>query len=304
NYHKDTNLLGELSDISNPKQLEEELCKYFTVCCKTNGDEYSVASLQSAINALNRYFNDETSKLKPIDLNDKKAHPDLWCTLNGKIKTLSSSGFGESNGSDALTIDEVQQILSYSQTSRLNPQGLLNRVFFFNALCLGLRGGEHFLLELFSFKKKDSGGYEVKLYRSKTNQRSLESPGVAETFSIPPIFDIAFFKRLVISCDIDISGRKITNQTGRKTLIQILKALGLSDYETMSISCHKSLKGLASYERLINHVQELEYKALDKVINYEKSQSHNKLTQMNLSQNESIEEFKQLLSGATFINSS
>ncbi|CAG8842067.1 29044_t:CDS:2, partial [Racocetra persica] len=111
NYHKDTNLPGELSDISNPKQLEEELCKYFTVCCKTNGDEYSVVSLQSAIN----------------------------CTLNGKIKMLSSSGFGESNGFDALTIDEVQQILSHSQMSRLNPQGLPNRVFFFNVLCLGLR---------------------------------------------------------------------------------------------------------------------------------------------------------------------
>ncbi|CAG8783707.1 26230_t:CDS:2, partial [Dentiscutata erythropus] len=57
NYRKDTNLPGELSNISNPKQLEEELCKYFTVCRKTNGDEYSVTSLQSAINALNRYFN-------------------------------------------------------------------------------------------------------------------------------------------------------------------------------------------------------------------------------------------------------
>ncbi|CAG8755310.1 6600_t:CDS:2, partial [Dentiscutata erythropus] len=54
NYRKDTNLPGELSDISNPKQLEKELCKYFT------------------------YFNGETSKLKLIDLNDKKAHPDLW----------------------------------------------------------------------------------------------------------------------------------------------------------------------------------------------------------------------------------
>jgi hypothetical protein len=129
--------------------------------------------------------------LKPIDLNDKKAHLDLWHTLNGKIKILLASGYGESNGSDALTINEVQRILSHPQLSKYNPKGLLNRVFFFNALCLGLRGGEHFLLELASFnKKKDFGGYEIKLFRSKTNQRSLESPGVAKTFSIPPIFDI------------------------------------------------------------------------------------------------------------------
>ncbi|CAG8746120.1 17409_t:CDS:2, partial [Dentiscutata heterogama] len=102
---------------------------------------------------------------------------------------------------------------------------------------------------------------------SKTNQRSLESPGVAETFSISPIFDIVEsydkylakcpsdtdpqfylhpikeFIRLVESCDIDISGCKISNQTGCKTLIQLLKSLGLSDYETISISCHKSQKG-------------------------------------------------------------
>ncbi|CAG8614552.1 4878_t:CDS:2, partial [Racocetra fulgida] len=102
-YRKDTNLHGELSDISNPKQLEEELCKYFTVCRKANSDEYSVASLQSAINAFNQYFNGE---IKLIDLNNKKAHPDLWCILNRKIKTLSASGYGEANGSDALTIDE------------------------------------------------------------------------------------------------------------------------------------------------------------------------------------------------------
>ncbi|CAG8794164.1 24599_t:CDS:1, partial [Racocetra persica] len=132
------NLLGELSDISNPKQLEEELCKYFTICHKTNSDEYSVTFFQFAINALNWYFNGKTSKLKPINLNDKKAYSDLWHRLNRKIKMLSASEYRELNGSDALTINEVQQILSHLQISRLNPKGLLNRVFFFNALCLDL----------------------------------------------------------------------------------------------------------------------------------------------------------------------
>ncbi|CAG8705938.1 18545_t:CDS:2, partial [Gigaspora rosea] len=236
NYRKDTNLPGELFNISDPNQLEEELCKYFTVYRKTNGDEYSRIS-----------FN----------------------------------------------------------------------------------------------KNMKSGNYEIKLFQSKTNQRSLESPGVAETFFIPPIFDIVesydkymakrppdsdsqfylhpikgiydfktvdiwyekkhlgenfmkgFFKRLVESCDIDTSSRKITNQTGRKTLIQLLKSLGLSDYETMSISRHKSQKGLAAYERPIKHVQELGYHALNKAINYkeanESSVPLNKPIQTNLIQNESIQ---------------
>ncbi|CAG8784745.1 12367_t:CDS:2, partial [Racocetra persica] len=162
-YQKNTNLLGELSDILNPKQLEEELCKYFTICRRANGNEYSVVSLQSVINAFNRYFNGETSKLKPIDLNNKKVHPDLWCTLNKKLKH-----------------------------------------------CL----------------------------------------------------------QVVESCNIDISGHKITNQTGRKTLIQILKFLGLFDYETISISHHKSQKGVASYEHPIKHMQELGYQALNRAIGY------------------------------------
>ncbi|CAG8630029.1 10732_t:CDS:1, partial [Dentiscutata heterogama] len=126
-YHKDTNLSGELSNISDSKQLEEKLCKYFTVYRKANSDKYSVKSLQSAINALNQYFNSETSKIKLINLNDKKTHPDLWHTLNGKIKTLSASEYRETNGSNALTINEVQRILSHHQTSKLNPKRLLNR---------------------------------------------------------------------------------------------------------------------------------------------------------------------------------
>ncbi|CAG8750609.1 1602_t:CDS:1 [Gigaspora margarita] len=80
NYCKDTNLSGKLSDISDPNQLEEELCKYFTIYHKTTSDKYSVIFLQSAINTLNQYFNCKTSKIKLIDLNNKKAHSDLWHT--------------------------------------------------------------------------------------------------------------------------------------------------------------------------------------------------------------------------------
>ncbi|RIB20630.1 hypothetical protein C2G38_2178799 [Gigaspora rosea] len=131
NYHKDTKLLSKLFDISNPNQFKKELCKYFTVYRKTNGNKYSVTFLQFAINALNQYFNGETSKIKLIDLNDKKAHSDFWHTLNRKIRPLSASGYEKTNESDALTINKL-----------------------------------------------------------KTNQRSLESPSIAKTFSILPIFDI------------------------------------------------------------------------------------------------------------------
>ncbi|CAG8817665.1 20469_t:CDS:2, partial [Dentiscutata erythropus] len=131
--------------------------------------------------------------------------------------------------------------------------------------------------------------YSVKSLQSAINALN-QYFNVAKTFSIPPIFDFveSYDKYLakcppdadlqfylhpikgiyVESCDIDISGRKISNQTRRKTLIQLLKSLGLSDYETMSISHHKSQKGLVSYKCPIKHVQELGYQALNKAISY------------------------------------
>ncbi|CAG8540072.1 13108_t:CDS:2, partial [Racocetra fulgida] len=63
----------------------------------------------------------------------------------------------------------------------------------------------------------------------------------------------------------------------------------------MSISRHKSQKGLASYKCPIKHVQELGYQALNKAINYrseeanKSSTSLNKPIQTNLLQNESIQ---------------
>ncbi|CAG8583678.1 25812_t:CDS:2, partial [Racocetra persica] len=152
-YRKDTNLPGKLSDISDLKQLEEELCKYFTVYHKANSDEYSVISLQSAINTFNRYFN---AKRPPDADSQFYLHP---------IKGINNFK----------TVD-----IWYKK----------------------IHLGENFMK--------------------------------------------AFFKRLVELCDIDISGYKITNQTGCKTLIQLLKSLGLFNYETMSILRHKSQKGLAS----------------------------------------------------------
>ena len=49
------------------------------------------------------------------------------------------------------------------------PERLLRRVFFHNAIILGLRGGEHSLIKTNDFKKHKDGGFDMYIYHSKTN---------------------------------------------------------------------------------------------------------------------------------------
>ncbi|CAJ0897953.1 2593_t:CDS:1, partial [Entrophospora sp. SA101] len=66
----------------------------------------------------------------------------------------------------------------------------------------------------------------------------------------------SWLKNIAIQSGIDLSNRKITTHSGRKTLIRNLKEnVGTTDIETISISRHKSLKGLASYERSKDKLQ-------------------------------------------------
>ncbi|UZO23592.1 uncharacterized protein OCT59_015925 [Rhizophagus irregularis] len=47
--------------------------------------------------------------------------------------------------------------------------------------------------------------------------------------------------------DINLNDHKISNHSGRKILVQILKRLNLSNAECMASSRHKSEQGLARY---------------------------------------------------------
>jgi hypothetical protein len=76
------------------------------------------------------------------------------------------------------------------------PERLLRRVFFINAIYLGLRGGEHVLLNATDFVKCDDGGYNVFIYSSKNNQRGFtENRGKADKLilsshpDVTPFFD-------------------------------------------------------------------------------------------------------------------
>ena len=58
---------------------------------------------------------------------------------------------------------------------------------------MGLRGGEHHLLNAFSFKKRNDGGYDVIIYRSKTNQRGfISNKGKADHLILPNQLEIIY----------------------------------------------------------------------------------------------------------------
>ena len=82
-----------------------------------------------------------------------------------------------------------------------------------------------------------------------------------------------FLHELAQECDIEVMGRKITNHSVRKTLVELLKDLGFSDIEVMSVSRHHSLNGLKSYERSKSKMQDLCLNGLSQALDLKNNES-------------------------------
>ena len=68
------------------------------------------------------------------------------------------------------------------------------------------------------------------------------------------------------STGINIEDHFISNHSGRKTGVTILKSNGASDSEVMALSRHKIIKGLAAYKRPREVLQEISSKNLIQAI--------------------------------------
>ncbi|CAG8816717.1 8514_t:CDS:2, partial [Cetraspora pellucida] len=214
-----TNLLKKFNDhckeyvldsninvISDQKQLDSNLVRFFSYAKCADKEEYSVNSVLSAIVTFQCYIT-KKSTLKEINLHDKQQFSTLNTLLNGKIKWLSTK-------------------------CKDTPWGLFNRVFFFNALFIALREGEHYFLKKDHFQKHQDEDKHVGEKRLGT-----------------------YLRYIIIASGIDIFNHRITNQKGCKTTIQLLKSFGASDYECIAITRHKSQTGFQQYERSKNNIQ-------------------------------------------------
>lgn len=101
------------------------------------------------------------------------------------MKDLQEKGFGEKEGSMALTAQQVQEILADNFLNTNTPEGLLYRVFFRNATNFACRGGEHYNLRVDQFQPLPDGGLLFRHYCSKNNQRGIEG-GVSQDIHLPP----------------------------------------------------------------------------------------------------------------------
>lgn len=201
-FRSDCQYPGLVEQVDSKDELEDQLCRFIHAIKRQDGSDYHTSSLNNCLHSINRHLNEKSTLPKPINLLNKEEYYKLWKVYNAKVKNLASNGLGERKGAEGFTEEELLQIINHPTMSVNNPIGLLRRVFFFNAILLGLRGGEHFTLQSKSFlRKKDKyGGFEVILYHSKTNQREANNiQAQGEKLYIPNIPEIIDMYELYFS---------------------------------------------------------------------------------------------------------
>ena len=82
-------------------------------------------------------------------------------------------------------------------------------------------------------------------------------------------------KKIVSLTGLNVDDRKISNHSGRKTLVQILKRRGFSNSECMASTRHKSEQGLARYERPGIEIQQKNVMNLVEAFGFNKNSDDN-----------------------------
>ncbi|PKY50168.1 hypothetical protein RhiirA4_466497 [Rhizophagus irregularis] len=141
---------------------------------------------------------------------DKDQYYKLWQILNGKVKSFMSQGRKKRNSADRFTKDDLLQILNHLAMSGNDPARL--------------RGREHFNLQLQNFiRRKDKyGGFDVIIYKSKTNQHGANNIEFQVKFNgqwyhkqhVSEKEIKSFMKKIVTLTKINVNDRKISNHSG------------------------------------------------------------------------------------------
>ena len=183
-FRKKYNYNEQLEEITDFKIIEKQVCEYVAqMSKKKNSGEYKAKTVKQAVDAINRYLV-HISPIRGINLHDKYEFPDLNIVLHGKMKELQEKGFGEKEGSVALNVQQVQEILADDFLNPNTPEGLLYHVFFQIATCFACCGREHYNLRVDQFLSLPDGSLIFRRYRSKNNQRGIEG-GDAQDIRLP-----------------------------------------------------------------------------------------------------------------------
>ena len=109
-FRKNCNYTTPLEEITDSKLIEQQVCEYIAQMTKKTSGKYKANSVKQAVDAINRHLV-KVSPIRGINLHDKYEFSDLFAILHGKMKDLQEKGLGEKEGSMALTVQQVQEIL-------------------------------------------------------------------------------------------------------------------------------------------------------------------------------------------------
>ncbi|CAJ0758231.1 4385_t:CDS:2, partial [Entrophospora sp. SA101] len=181
-------------------------------------------------------------KIEEID--DKNILEDQLSKFILAMKKIDRTPYHASSiqNSDGIALQEVRMILSHPSFQKTTPEGFLRHIFFYNSILLALRGGEHQTLKINNFLKRCDGRIDIQLFKSKTNRRSLDNPE-AQAKNIINDYEFYFTKRSTTAlanfylkpCQVDNNAgldlfhQHISNHSGRKTSVQVLKELDKND---------------------------------------------------------------------------
>nr|CAG8496739.1 7019_t:CDS:2 [Entrophospora candida] len=227
-YRSNHEFTTPIEEIQNKDQLEKELCQFVVGVRKQDGSEY--ISWKNAMAALDRHLKENSVIGRDIALTGeqcKHKFPQLYKTVEGKLRDMKRKGLIKKNSAESLSTDEIKQILNHCSTSRDTAEGLVRRIF-----------------------KNDQGGL-------LGSSDCLEIPCPCDEPGIlGPFYDFNLYiskrpekcktKEFYLQVNTSNSDRKIVNHSGRSTCLTWLFQSGLTEKQIMDISGHKSLKALSS----------------------------------------------------------
>ncbi|CAB5383882.1 unnamed protein product [Rhizophagus irregularis] len=202
NFRSNVKYIGKCTEIADIHELEVQIQNFIVVMKTKYGEDYKATSINACIDALNRHLN-QYSRWGALYI-DFKAKVD-GSGIDVCIPRSKTNQRGMEGGvGDTLKIPSHPQIISvYEKYFAKRP----------------VNANPQFYLQ--EYTDENDYTYLNKWYKTNNiGEKRMRT----------------FLHELVKECGIDVMGRKITNHSVRKTLVELLKDLGFSDIEVMSVS--------------------------------------------------------------------
>ncbi|PKB96024.1 hypothetical protein RhiirA5_435609 [Rhizophagus irregularis] len=268
--HQNVGYMYTLESLSSNEQIEKEMCEFLYGVRTKKGDKYSRASLKNAVASISRHLKNSILYWN-YNLLDKNSFPKLYATLDGTLKEMKRLGIGAAKLHEGLLrrvflwicllgcprggehykllidqFEDTEKGFIFKKFQQKNDQG-------------GLEGNQHTFEILFpsDIADKVEPNADIRKYISMrppnctTKEFYLGISNASGQWYLNRALGEkrirGMFRKICLVCDIDISGRNISNYSGRNTAIQSIFDAGNEEIEAMAISGYNSSAGVRNY---------------------------------------------------------